>query len=180
MASPDIPKEFPSTGVHINTRDMKQLRHALDDRIKAGMEMLGYAEDNWMNNWKMGLGLVAISFAIISHVIPVPFPKNRMILLSCAIGYCIFSSIMQWLISYVEKEVIYLSRPSGKDKHRIRLQTGLTPSPAEYEVNVELVRPPTVFAAFRHPKILGCVNKKVSIGKFFDERGILFTPALDD
>ena len=175
-------QKLPSGVVKVNISDSKAIRHALDDKLQVLMVESGYVADNWMSNWKIALGLAAISVAILCHVVPVPFPENRIIVGSCCVFYAIFSGIMQLLISYVEKEIVFLSQADAKGR-RVRVRTHMPNFSAEYKVIVDIIAPiPSTFsghiAAYTSKSTISTGQHTASIGQFFDDRGVLYTPGL--
>eukprot|EP01060_Flectonema_neradi_P019711 TRINITY_DN2700_c0_g1_i1.p1 TRINITY_DN2700_c0_g1~~TRINITY_DN2700_c0_g1_i1.p1 ORF type:complete len:204 (+),score=43.98 TRINITY_DN2700_c0_g1_i1:68-679(+) len=174
--------KLPRGVVKVNVNDSKAIRHALDDKLQLLMVEKGYVADNWMSNWKIALGMAAIIVAILCHVVPVPFPENRYIVGTCCALYALFSGVMQLLISYVEKEVVFLSKPDDKGR-RVRVRTHMPNFSAEYKVIVDIVSEvsPTFSGrvkAYTTKTTISTGQLTASIGQFFDDRGVLYTPGL--
>eukprot|EP01061_Rhynchopus_euleeides_P034921 TRINITY_DN5890_c0_g1_i3.p1 TRINITY_DN5890_c0_g1~~TRINITY_DN5890_c0_g1_i3.p1 ORF type:complete len:235 (+),score=79.73 TRINITY_DN5890_c0_g1_i3:99-707(+) len=177
-----VPENFPAWAQKVDIQDAKSIWHALDDKVLQLLEKEGYVPDWWMSNVKMALGLTAIGVAVVSMVVPVPFPDNRLILAVCVGLYALFSSIMQALMTYVEKDCVFLSRPNEKG-HRLRVRTRLN-GRAEYKVVVDCLAspPPSLgshISCYITPNVLCTRQHTASVGSFFDDRGILYVPGVE-
>ena len=180
MKRAGVPDDFPDWAQKVNIHDAKSIWHALDDKLLHLVEEAGYQQDQWVSNMKIGFGLAAISVAIVSIVWPVPFPANRLVLAVCVALYALFSGLMQALMSYVEKDCIFLSLPDENGR-RIRLRTHLN-GEAEYLVVAECIAGLPNKGGLRHhitaytsSSHVVCTRQRTfSVGRFFDERGILY------
>ena len=178
-----VPDDFPPWAQKVDVQDAKSIWHALDDKVTQLLEREGHKPDWWMSNLKIVLGLTAIGVAILSMVIPVPFPENRLLLAVCVGLYALFSSLMQALMSYAEKDCIFLSKPNAKGQ-RLRVRTRLN-GRAEYKVVVDCIakQAPSLsshITAYTTADNVLCTRQHTaSVGSFFDNRGILFEPGVE-
>eukprot|EP01063_Lacrimia_lanifica_P023028 TRINITY_DN30533_c0_g1_i1.p2 TRINITY_DN30533_c0_g1~~TRINITY_DN30533_c0_g1_i1.p2 ORF type:complete len:203 (+),score=65.40 TRINITY_DN30533_c0_g1_i1:52-660(+) len=184
MGKKDLPEECPKEVTMVNVGDSRAMRHALDDKItELVTDGFGYEVDNWMSNMKIALGMSAILCGIAVHVIPVPFPANRPILLIGCVLYALFSGVMQLLMTYVEGSTLFMSTPNAKGQ-RVRITPIMGAFSPEYKLVVDLLPPHAgslhgYIDAYRTHKTLCSSTHTWSVGKFFDERGILYTPGVE-
>jgi signal peptidase complex subunit 2 len=88
-----------------NKFDNSALKQALDDAAtKYLTEDLDYVEDHSIINWKIILGSIGCILALIAQFYPAPFPDNKIVLIICASGYFICSSILQYIVSFMQKD----------------------------------------------------------------------------
>eukprot|EP01065_Artemidia_motanka_P011042 TRINITY_DN15943_c0_g1_i1.p1 TRINITY_DN15943_c0_g1~~TRINITY_DN15943_c0_g1_i1.p1 ORF type:complete len:196 (+),score=65.42 TRINITY_DN15943_c0_g1_i1:77-664(+) len=181
MVQSDLP-ELPGSAVKVTLNDLRQVRHALDDLLEETLtEKHGQKADNWMSDMKILLGGSAVLVSIYSHFVPVPFPENRWILMACAAAYFVLSSTMQFLISFVEKDVLFLSRPNSRGE-RLRVQTQVLAT--DYKVTADLITSSGGgisghVGAFWRKKPVSSSVVTSSLGKFFDDRGVLYNPGFE-
>ena len=64
-----------------------------------------------MTNVKIALGLITCGLALLAQFYPVKFPANYNVLVACVAGYCVFNTLLQLYISYVEKGIVLFTRP---------------------------------------------------------------------
>jgi len=105
----------------INAYDQTAVKQLLDDMIMDTILREGYEEDNRISNIKLVVGVFACSLALMSHFYPLPFPDNVTVLKLCCVGYFICSAVLQYVVQYVEKDFILVTKPK---------QGGKTPKPA--------------------------------------------------
>jgi len=87
--------------------DPGAIKRVLDDTItKYFLEEVGYVEDTSISNLKLVLGTISVSLALTAQFYPAPFPQNYYVLLICCPIYFVFSSILQYMTTFVEKDFI--------------------------------------------------------------------------
>eukprot|EP01062_Namystynia_karyoxenos_P059980 TRINITY_DN51402_c0_g1_i1.p1 TRINITY_DN51402_c0_g1~~TRINITY_DN51402_c0_g1_i1.p1 ORF type:complete len:248 (+),score=93.86 TRINITY_DN51402_c0_g1_i1:94-744(+) len=180
-----LPEELPECTVRVALNDCRAIRHALDDYLEEVLtgEDYGYKVDHWVSNLKILLGGSAVLIAVGSHFFPMPFPENRWFLFGCAAAYFVLSSLMQGLISYVERDVVFMSQPSETGQ-RLRVQTQMNSFSTEYKIIAELVPAVSGFIAghlmaFWSRDVRGAGAATWSVGRFFDDRGVMYNPGLE-
>jgi hypothetical protein len=69
----------------------------------------GFKEDNRYTDLKIIVALVACILGAVSHFYPIPFPKNKWLLIACVIGYLVCASAYYLIERYLEGEHFYVS-----------------------------------------------------------------------
>ncbi len=72
---------------------------------------LGFDEDFFYDNIKLGLMVVACTFAMVAQFYPMPFPESRPLLGVCCISYFLASTVIQLIVSYLEQDAILTTQP---------------------------------------------------------------------
>jgi len=94
----------------VNIYNLNMVEQVLDDHAK-GVLLDEYKEDYTVSNVKLTLGTVGCLLALLSHFAPIPFPKNIPLLIFCAVTYFIISGILQYMSTYIEKDIIMRTLP---------------------------------------------------------------------
>ena len=58
---------------------------------------------------KILVALVACILGAVSHFYPIPFPKNRLLLVGCVFGYMVCATLYYLIEKYAEKESFFIS-----------------------------------------------------------------------
>jgi signal peptidase complex subunit 2 len=94
-----------------------KVKQVLDD---ATTEVLttdaGFLPNYSWDNLKLLLMFLSCVFAMLAQFYPMPFPASRPLLGVCCAMYFILSTVLQFMITYIDKDVILISKP---DKVRI-------------------------------------------------------------
>jgi len=123
--------------VKVNKFDNSALKQALDDAlVKYLTDELGYQEDHTLSNIKLVLGAFGCILAVISHFYPIPFPANKTILLVCAICYFASSGILQYIASYLQQDIILITKPD-KDHKPLEVHTSMHKYDPNYTVAIK-------------------------------------------
>lgn len=88
-----------------------KVKQVLDEAAVVAMTEADYNEDFYWDNVKLGVMVVACAFAMIAQFAPIPFPQSRLLLEICCAGYFIFSCVLQFIISFVDKDTIMYMKP---------------------------------------------------------------------
>ena len=89
-----------NTGWHDYGRTLFTARKNLNwPNIQKTVLKEGYEEDNSISNIKLVVGVIACSFALVSHFYPLPFPQNIFVLEFCCIGYVFSRRFFSYLPS---------------------------------------------------------------------------------
>ena len=93
--------------------DTIQVRQALDELLSEALsnDSVGLYEDVGLENFKMGTMIVACIFAMTAQFAPIEFPDSRILLGVCCSAYFICSGILQFVVTFVEKDLMYTSEP---------------------------------------------------------------------
>ena len=67
---------------------------------------MGFEVNFQSDNIKLLLMFLACVAAVIAQFFPVPFPKNRIILGICCGSYFFISCVLQYIITFVDKDTI--------------------------------------------------------------------------
>ena len=59
---------------------------------------------------KILVGLIACVLGVISHFYPIPFPKNKLILVGCIIGYVICAVLYYLIETRMEKDAFFITK----------------------------------------------------------------------
>lgn len=95
-----------------------KVKQVLDDSTSEVLLNFGSFEPNYFwENIKLLLMFLSCVFAMIAQFYPIPFPDSRPLLGVCCAMYFILSSVLQFMITYIDKDIIMVSKPekeSGK------------------------------------------------------------------
>ena len=119
----------------------------------------GIAEDHTLGDTKLVIMYVAIAAGCVAQFWPMPFPANRMLLAVCAAVYFLLSAVYQYWVWYVERDVLFTSRPAAPGAPVLRLRSRLPKFDDVYAVDAECPRGTSVASA------------RASVGKFFTKKG---------
>eukprot|EP00594_Rhizosolenia_setigera_P019700 CAMPEP_0178967718 /NCGR_PEP_ID=MMETSP0789-20121207/17784_1 /TAXON_ID=3005 /ORGANISM="Rhizosolenia setigera, Strain CCMP 1694" /LENGTH=241 /DNA_ID=CAMNT_0020653427 /DNA_START=37 /DNA_END=762 /DNA_ORIENTATION=- len=163
--------------LQVDVGDIVKLKQVLDESVAGTfLEVLELPEDHRMNNLKLGLMTLACVFAMIAQFAPIPFPESRPVLGVCCCLYFILSSILQLIVTFLDKDAIMITKPLPSDKctkNKLMSKLGL-------RIRASLPRFEefyTVIIEFEgYEKIEGgespFVKQTWSVGQFFDVDGM--------
>ena len=104
-------EELPQPHV-IEAGDSVKVKQVLDDATMAAIIDAGYEANYTWDNFKMLLMFLSCVFAMIAQFFPIPFPSSRPLLAVCCASYFIISSILQFIVSFIDKDTIMFTKPS--------------------------------------------------------------------
>lgn len=108
----EVYEEVPQPHV-IETGDSVKVKQVLDDSTMAAITEAGYeANYNW-ENFKLFLMFLSCVFAMLAQFYPMPFPDSRLLLAVCCGSYFIISTVLQYIVVFVDKDTIMFTK-SGK------------------------------------------------------------------
>ena len=154
---------------HVDTGDSLKVKQVLDEATVKAMVDKGYTEDHAIDNMKIGLMVVACIFASAGQFCPVPFPKCRPILGVCVAGYFFFSGILQLVVKFMERDIIFVSEKKPGDAAGIRVRTAFPRFQSDFSVIFQRDAPDA-------PEM----EEKYCVGKFFDTDGYFYEQGLID
>ena len=96
----------------IETGDSVKVKQVLDDATIKAITEGGYEANYSWDNMKLLLMALSCVFAMVAQFFPIPFPASRPLLAVCCAAYFIISSILQYIITFVDKDTILFVKPS--------------------------------------------------------------------
>ena len=103
-------EEVPEPHV-IETGDSVKVKQVLDDSTNEAVVEAGYEINYAAENLKLVLMFLSCVAAMIAQFFPIPFPKSRPLLGVCCAAYFILSTILQFIITFVDKDTIIITKP---------------------------------------------------------------------
>jgi signal peptidase complex subunit 2 len=114
---------------------------------------LGFPEDHFMSNVKLGLGTLACLLAFVAQfwpnpLKPMPFPESRGLLLVCCVLYFAISFGLQLLATMYEKDsILYTFAPTatspcyspGMKGKKLRVGSSLPRFSVDYTLSIEVL-----------------------------------------
>ena len=152
----------------IETGDSVKVKQVLDD---ATMEILnkegGFATNYFWENIKLLLMFLSCVFAMAAQFYPIPFPDSRPLLGVCCAMYFILSSVLQFMITYIDKDIIMVSKPDADTGKVMCVRTNF---PRFYEYFSLIIQ-------YQEPNIPGkdhppsATIAKMYVGRYFTVKG---------
>uniref|UniRef100_A0A7S2YSC5 Signal peptidase complex subunit 2 n=1 Tax=Entomoneis paludosa TaxID=265537 RepID=A0A7S2YSC5_9STRA len=166
--------------LQVDLGDMVKMKQVLDEGISSALLDHVPEDYNW-DNFKLLLMFVSCVFAMTAQFAPIPFPESRPVLGICGSLYFILSGILQFITTFIDKDMIMQTLPLSEDD---KTSTKQSPLLFKYGLRVRSNFPRfsefyTVVLEYRIPskdpmysKIEEKSVKAVwSVGKFFDKEG---------
>mmetsp|Transcript_5545 Transcript_5545/g.8442 ORF Transcript_5545/g.8442 Transcript_5545/m.8442 type:complete len:187 (+) Transcript_5545:67-627(+) len=100
----------------IETGDSIKVKQVLDESTVEALKENGYDINYTSDNIKLGLMFVSCLFAMIAQFYPLPFPESRPLLGVCCFSYFVLSTILQYIITFVDKDTIATTLPRNGDE----------------------------------------------------------------
>jgi len=73
------------------------------------IEQKGFKENNKSTDLKIVVAFIAVVLGVTSHFYPIPFPKNKTLLIGCVVGYIICAALYYLIESKLEKDAFFIS-----------------------------------------------------------------------
>eukprot|EP00937_MAST-01D_sp_MAST-1D-sp2_P003290 g3290.t1 len=156
----------------VDTGDQNSVKQALDDSLMKAVAHLGYIADERQQNMKLKLMVFACAVASMAQFWDKvekrwEFPKNMTLLYVCTSLYFTASGILQYIMMYMERDVLGFYNNDPEDpKAEERQQAGVAVHSTfgrftdQYEVTLA-----------RRDGTGKCLSKEYSVGEFFDIDG---------
>lgn len=96
--------------------DFVKVKQVLDEAVVKAVFDKDYKEDYRWDNIKLVLMVVACLFAMVAQFYPMPFPESRPLLGICCAAYFVASSVLQLIVTYIEKDCIMITMPAAGPK----------------------------------------------------------------
>eukprot|EP01038_Epipyxis_sp_PR26KG_P015468 gene15468-20870_t len=145
----------------IETGDSVKVKQVLDDSAMAAITDAGYEANYRWDNMKMLLMLLACAFAMIAQFFPIPFPSSRPLLAVCCAGYFIISSILQFIMTFIDKDTIMFTKANKKFEHDLKIRSSF-PRFQEYF---------NLIVQFKDQIDSPSATAKMYVGKYFTIKG---------
>ena len=170
MASAEDDYDYADPPACVDTGDQNAVKQALDDVLLKGIEHMGYSEDMRQQNLKLKIMVFASVVASMAQFKDKldknwEFPKNMTLLyVGCSL-YFIASGILQYMIMYMERDVIGFfgaKKDVGGGGGGMAVHTTFGRFTDQYEVTL-----------VTRDNSGRCLSKEYSVGEFFDLDGNL-------
>lgn len=106
----------------IETGDSVKVKQVLDDATIKAITEGGYDANYSWENTKLFLMFISCVFAMVAQFFPIPFPDSRPLLAVCCAAYFIISSVLQFFVTFVDKDTILFTKAK---------QVSCTPQPKQ-------------------------------------------------
>ena len=103
----------------IETGDSVKVKQVLDDATSETLIEDGFIPNYFMENLKLFFMFLSCVFAMIAQFYPITFPDSRPLLGFCCVMYFLLSVILQGMITYIDKDVILISKPNEVSIHSL-------------------------------------------------------------
>ncbi len=88
------------------------MKQVLDDATHEAIREAGYEINYASENLKLFLMFLSCVSAVVAQFYPIPFPKSRPLLGVCCAIYFILSSILQFIVTFIDKDTIIITKPN--------------------------------------------------------------------
>jgi signal peptidase complex subunit 2 len=105
----------------IETGDSVKVKQVLDDATSETLIENGFQPNYFWENMKLFLMFLSCVFAMIAQFYPIPFPDSRPLLGFCCAMYFILSSVLQGMITYIDKDIILIGKPDPVSLSKLTL-----------------------------------------------------------
>jgi len=119
----------------------------------------GFPPDYAWDNFKLLIMFVSCLFALCAQFYPIPFPDSRPLLGVCCTAYFVLSGVLQFIMTYVDKDMIMLTK-AGAGKEALRIRTSFPRFQETFNLTIE---------AREDPK--RAVVAKMYVGRYFTVKG---------
>jgi signal peptidase complex subunit 2 len=93
----------------IETGDSVKVKQVFDEAIVEAVKDCAYDINyNW-ENVKLFLMFISCVFAMVAQFFPIPFPASRPLLGLCCASYFILSIVLQYIISFIDKDTVVIT-----------------------------------------------------------------------
>jgi len=101
---------------------------------------VGLDDDLSLENFKMMTMIIACLFAMTAQFAPIDFPDSRILLGVCCGAYFVCSGILQFVVTFVQKDLMYTSQPfmNGGKEVVLKAHSVLGRFDSDYKVTLEV------------------------------------------
>jgi signal peptidase complex subunit 2 len=160
----------------IETGDSIKVKQVLDEAtVDCVVAVCGYTADYKHENFKLFLMFLSCVFATTAQFFPLPFPQNRPLLGVCCFSYGLLSSILQFIITFVDKDTIMVTKSSEKFPTELCIRTSFPRFQDEFILTVQKrdYKPPVGKERDQEPKFKqrDISTVKMYVGRYFTFEG---------
>jgi hypothetical protein len=143
LPRPPCPALPPPSSSSPSQGDSLNHKRYLDDQVVRSFEdffetdAAPFEEDLSWSNLKMGIMTAASLSALLAQFYPLPFPANVWLLGGCVAVYFALSGVLQFMVTFLDKDAIYASKPPAGGGERAWIRTSLPRGEQMYTVIVE-------------------------------------------
>ncbi len=112
----------------IETGDILKVKQVLDDATIEALAKAGYEVNYSWDNFKILLMFLACGFALLGQFYPMPFPSSRLLLGGCVAAYATISGVLQYIVIFVDRDTIALTKPHKVCTSDVILKAGIANS----------------------------------------------------
>jgi signal peptidase complex subunit 2 len=156
-----VDEEFVQT---IETGDSIKVKQVLDEVVVDTVRYIGYDQNFSWDNIKLLVMVASCVFAMVAQFYPLPFPESRPLLGACCAGYFFLSGVLQFFITFVDRNTIMTTNAAGKCP-AVQIDTTFHRF-QEFFVMIVL---PTTNVGDEDP---GALTAKMYVGRYFTEEGM--------
>jgi signal peptidase complex subunit 2 len=95
----------------IETGDSVKVKQVLDDATVEAVTEAGYKINYHSENLKLLFMFLSCVSAMVAQFYPLPFPQSRPLLGLCCAIYFILSTVLQYIVSFVDRDTIIITKP---------------------------------------------------------------------
>ena len=88
-----------------------KVKQVLDDATVEAVTEAGYIINYHSENMKLLLMFLSCVSAMVAQFFPMPFPQSRPLLGLCCAIYFVLSTILQYIVSFVDRDTIIITKP---------------------------------------------------------------------
>jgi signal peptidase complex subunit 2 len=148
----------------IDTGDSVKVKQVMDEITVETVKEMGF-EPNWYwDNMKLFLMAVSCVFALVAQFYPTPFPDSRPLLGVCCAGYFILSTVLQYIITFIDKDTVFISQPNDVYNRGVRVRTDFPRFSDTFTLSIEDDGGVDFQASVK-------TTAKMYVGKYFTEEG---------
>mmetsp|Transcript_179 Transcript_179/g.224 ORF Transcript_179/g.224 Transcript_179/m.224 type:complete len:205 (-) Transcript_179:348-962(-) len=149
----------------IETGDSVKVKQVLDDATSETLIENGFLPNYFWENMKLFLMFLSCVFAMIAQFYPIPFPDSRPLLGFCCAMYFVLSTILQGMITFIDKDIIMIGKPDQVTGKVVLIRTNFQRFQEYFEVIIQYQEedtklPPTC-----------ATTAKMYVGKYFTTKG---------
>lgn len=141
--------------------DSVKVKQVLDDATLNTLIHECNVKPNYsLENIKLLIMFVACVFAMIAQFYPMPFPQSRPLLGVCCFSYALLSGILQYIVTFVDKDTILLTSGRNGQPEELRIRATFPKYQEYYTLTIQPKDDPS-----------RATIGKMYVGKYFTERG---------
>lgn len=155
----------------IETGDSVKVKQVLDDATVEAVTGAGYVINYQSENLKLLLMFLSCVSAMVAQFYPIPFPQSRPLLGICCAIYFILSTILQYIVSFVDKDTIIITKPDKTTGAKLRIRTSFPRFQEWFSLIVQEEDNNSTANVFKSGENLNMTIGKLYVGRYFTEKG---------